>query len=207
MGTQVIIHGRINLKGNFEKSRQFIKSLNKSNDKYPWINAEMFSPGLTERPYYYEEPVIAFASDYSGLESRFTLFVIKFENVLKNIEFKTAKLQMETEYYGTYNFFWKSKSSNHKFEEEQLIETPEWYFGFGERSYWGDLTKPLEDKNIFSIDFEYPIKFDTKALAVLNAVTETININDEVYLNVGLKTLKEKLEPILTCGYINKMLD
>jgi hypothetical protein len=35
--------------------------------------------------------------------------MIKFENVLRNIEFDTAKIQMETEYYGTYNFFWKSK--------------------------------------------------------------------------------------------------
>lgn len=46
---------------------------------------------------------------------------------------------MEAEFYGTYNFFWKSKEGQSaRFEEkEKLIETDEWYFGSGHRGRWG----------------------------------------------------------------------
>jgi hypothetical protein len=157
MGAQTIIHGRIVLKGDFDKSKKFIKSLN-NDEKYPWIRSEMFSLGASNRPYYYDAPIVAFAADYKELEYDWMAFVIKFENVLRNIDFSTVKIQMETEFAGTYNFFWKSKSQNDKFDEkEKLIETDEWYFGYGYRNMWGALNEDLKEKDIFNIDFEYPI--------------------------------------------------
>ena len=206
MGVQTIVHGRISLKGDFEKSRQFIKSLN-NDDKHPWIRTEMFSIGASERPYFYDEPIIGFASSYKGLENDWTSFILKFENVLRNVEFDTAKIQMETEFYGTYNFFWKSKTSNDKFEEkEKLIETNEWYFGFGYRCRWGLLDEDLKDEHIFSMDFDYPIKFDPETLKEFNEATKEMEINQTIELGNKVKNY-DKLYSILTFGYINKMFD
>lgn len=206
MGVQTIIHGRISLKGNFEKSRQFIKSLC-NDEKYPWIRTEMFSLGSSERPYFYDEPIIGFASSYKGLEDDWTSFIIKFENVLNNIEFDTAKIQMETEFYGTYNFFWKSKTNTDKFEEkEKLIETNKWYFGYGYRCRWGLLDEELKEKHVFSIDFDYPIKFDIKTVNEFNEATKEMEIGQCIELGDSIKNY-QKLYPILIYGYVNKMFD
>jgi|JI10StandDraft_1071094.scaffolds.fasta_scaffold576540_2 hypothetical protein len=206
MGVQTIVHGRISLKGDFEKSREFIKSLS-NDDKYPWIRTEMFSLGANERPYFYDEPIIGFAASYKGLESDWTSFIIKFENVLSNIEFDTAKIQMETEFYGTYNFFWKSKTNSENFEEkEKLIENNEWYFGFGYRCRWGLLDEELKDEHIFRIDFEYPVKFDIKTLNEFNEATKEMEVGQVMDLGIKVKN-HDKLYSILTFGYINKMFD
>lgn len=160
MGVQTIIHGRIVLDHNsdYDATRNFIQSLS-NDDTYPWVRTEMFSIGSFDFPYMYDNPVIGFAADYKGLENHFKLFIKKFEHVLRNIPFETAKIQMETEFYGTYNFFWKSKKGFSKeYEpEEMMIETNEWYFGHGYRDRWGLLDEHLEQSHIFNINFEYPI--------------------------------------------------
>ncbi|MBL7706572.1 MAG: hypothetical protein JNM21_13590 [Taibaiella sp.] len=39
---------------------------------------------------------------------------------------------METEFYGNYNFFWKSKTGTESFKEEDaLIETEDWFSDSG----------------------------------------------------------------------------
>jgi hypothetical protein len=115
---------------------------------------------------------------------------------------------METEFYGTYNFFWKSKIGNDKkFEEgEQLIETDKWYFGYGYRCRWGLLDEELKEKHIFKIDFEYPIKFDNKTLTEFNEVVKEVGIGQVVYLDNKVKNY-ERLYSILTYGYVNKIFD
>lgn len=112
-----------------------------------------------ERPYYYQQPVIAFAADYKAIEYDWNDFILKFEHLLRHIEFDTAKIEIETEFYGNYNFFWKSKTGAELFKEEDaLIETEEWFFGFGHRNAWGHLREPLRPAHIFNIDFSYPVK-------------------------------------------------
>lgn len=206
MGVQTIVHGRISLKGDFEKSREFIRSLS-NDDKYPWIRTEMFSLGAKERPYFYDESIIGFASSYKALEYDWTSFIIKFENILSNIEFDTAKIQMETEFYGTYNFFWKSKTKQDNFEDkEKLIETNGWYFGYGYRCRWGLLDEELKDEHIFSMDFDYPVKFDLITLNEFNEATKEIEVGQVIDLGDKVKNY-EKLHSILTFGYVNKMFD
>ena len=86
----------------------------------------MFSLGATESPYYYENPIISFGASYKEVEHEWEFFILKFENILRNIEFETAKTQLETEILGTYNFFWKSKTGTDTYEKkEKLIETAE----------------------------------------------------------------------------------
>ncbi|MCD0472583.1 hypothetical protein [Flavobacterium sp. JAS] len=86
--------------------------------------------------------------------------IIKFEDILRQLDFETAKIQLETEIMGTYNFFWKSKkSAKDSFEDnDKLIEVDEWFFGFGNRSRWGTLETDLLEEDIFSLeDFKYPV--------------------------------------------------
>lgn len=158
MGFQTIVHGHICLKGNFENSRHYIRSLGEDN-QYPCIRAEMFSLGASESPYYYKNPIISFGASYKQVEHEWEFFILKFENILRNIEFETAKIQLETEILGTYNFFWMSKTGTDKFEEkEKLIETDEWYFGYGHRHRFGILEEPLTESHIYRLFyFNYPV--------------------------------------------------
>ena len=86
-----------------------------------------------------------------------------YESILKQLHFDTAKIQLETEILGTYNFFWKSKRNStvkENFDEkDKMIETELWFFGFGNRDRWGLLESELLPSEIFKIDhFKYPVE-------------------------------------------------
>ena len=86
-----------------------------------------------------------------------------YESILKQLHFDTAKIQLETEILGTYNFFWKSKRNStvkENFDEkDKMIETELWFFGFGNRDRWGLLESELLPSEIFIIDhFKYPVE-------------------------------------------------
>ncbi|MDX2001429.1 MAG: hypothetical protein SFW35_03300 [Chitinophagales bacterium] len=103
MGTQTIVYGRIILEDNPEKSIAYLKSL--SDENYPWIRAEHFSDGSLEWRYYYDNVVVGFGASYKGLEYDWGSFMLKFENVLRNISFENAKVEMEAEHsFGPYVF-------------------------------------------------------------------------------------------------------
>ncbi len=122
----------------------------------------MFGLGISEHSYY-EDPVITFGATYKQIEYHWKEFIITFENILKQLHFDTAKIQLETEIVGTYNFFWKSKRNStvkENFDEkDKMIETELWFFGFGNRDRWGLLESELLPSEIFKIDhFKYPVE-------------------------------------------------
>ncbi len=122
----------------------------------------MFGLGISEHSYY-EDPVITFGATYKQIEYHWKEFIITFENILKQLHFDTAKIQLETEILGTYNFFWKSKRNStvkENFDEkDKMIETELWFFGFGNRDRWGLLESELLPSEIFKIDhFKYPVE-------------------------------------------------
>ena len=197
MGVQTIVHGRIILNGDFKESIKVIKSL-KNDDKYPWIRTEMFSIGATEKPYYFEKPVITFGANYKGLEYFWNSFIIKFENILKKIEFDSVKIEMETEFMGTYNFFWKSKTKNESKKDNQihLLETEKWYFGFGHRDILGNLDEELKPEHIFDINFEYPNLLNIQTKIEFDSLIKNLELNVKEF---SVKKMDyEKLHPILT---------
>lgn len=196
MGTQAYAHGRIVLGRDIERSRAFLSSLS-DDAQYPWIRTEMFSMGATERPYYYEQQVVAFAASYKGLEDDIKAFVLKFEHILRHIDFDTAKVEIETEYMGTHHLFWRSKQTDcSNLEDECLIETSEWLFGMGYRSRWGTLLEDLPPQHFEIMGFEYPIRFDALALEQLYAALDAASDGEKVYLDHMFK-LWEPLYPIL----------
>lgn len=203
MGSQTIIHGRITLKGDIEAAQKFVRELR--DDNYPKICTEMFSIGATEYYSFYEEPVIAFAATYKSVEDDWDCFILKFEHLLRNIEFDTAKLQMETEYFGDYHFFWKSKTEHTRFEEkDKFIEMPEWFFGYGYRCVWGILEKGQDGAASFPFKFEYPVRPDEEILGELLRIAQAMeqgNLPQTVFINDHLTPEMQqapKLYPSLT---------
>ncbi len=188
MGSHTIIHGRITLKGDVEASQNVIRRLREN--PYPVISRDMFSLGATERYSFYDEPVLAFAATYKSVEDDWDCFVLKFEHLLRNIEFDTAKLQMETEYLGDYHFFWKSKTEHTRFEEkEKFIEMPEWYFGYGYRCMWGYLEEGHDGIPSFPFEFKYPVQPDEEILTELLRIVRAMeqgNLPQTVFINEHL---------------------
>ncbi len=159
-----IIHGRIELYGDYKKSISYLESL-KMDSSFPFLNSFMFNLVSPDEVKYYNSFVISFAMTYKGAEHDLSTFILKFEEVLRNIDFDTVKLQLETEILGTYNFFWKSKLGfgAENIVDEKLIETADWYFGTGSRSMFGVLLGDCELKELSDFfGFEYPIKFNCK---------------------------------------------
>lgn len=205
MGMQSIVHGRIILGKEPKKSIKIIKQL-KEDDKYPWIRPKMFSHTEIEIPYYYDEPVIAFAATYKHYD--WTSFVIKLECLLMKINFISVKMELESEYMGHFNFYWKSKRYRTQYEDkDKMIETRNWFFGVGKRDMYGSLLEDLDSSKvqILPIDFSYPIEFDKDILAATNSMIDKIKdapigkrINIEDYIKDKGITRNEKIYPILT---------
>ena len=188
MGTQSIVSGRIVISDNIKQAREFIQTF--ENDKhYPWIRAEMFSLGVNKGPFFYSEQVITFGATYKAVEFHWKDFILKFEHILRNIDFNTAKIQLETEFFGTYDFFWKKKVDRIAFEkEERLIETKEWFFGFGTRCMHGLLTTDT-DEAVFSMEeFTYPVIHDESEIEAYNTLLNNID-----HQKVGIKQYPYKL--------------
>jgi len=188
MGRETILHGRITLtydKAEQNKFRKFISTL-KGDVAYPWIRKEMFSFGATERPYYYDRPVIGFGANYKALEPQFTAFIIKFEHILRNIAFQDVKLQMETEIYGTFNFYWRSKKYDLSVDpKDNLIETDEWFFGQGYRSMHGSSDLDTNEHFDSNYGFDYPITFDQTVIDHFNKAlknSENFNLGEKIYI-------------------------
>ena len=171
MSEYTSIYGYAKIDSDYKKSADFIKNLRKDED-YPFINTSMFSLGDSERPYYYENPIFGFAATYKyfGLDlSDWNSFILKIENILRNIDFENAQIHIESS-IGDFTLYWESLNKNfHSKEKEndklvQLTKTNEWYFGFGKRNPFGgylDETQIFHDfedlRNIPSLNFKYPI--------------------------------------------------
>gem|GEM_PF-767448 len=211
---QSIIHGRIVLGKEPKKSIEIIQSL-KEDHKYPWIRPKMFSIGETESPYYYDEPVISFSATYKYYD--WTSFMIKLECLLMKIHFVSVKMQLENQFEGQFNFFWKSKeySSSYK-EKDRLTETDKWYFGVGHRDMWGYLLEDVENTGfpIQPLGFKYPIQFDERILNGVNLMIDKISqtpigkrIEIEDFIKDTRITRDDRIYPILTLLEWKEMID
>lgn len=169
------VYGYIKIDRDYQRSVDFIKGQIKEDDGYPFINANMFSFGDYEIPYYHENIMLGFAGTYKyfGFElDDWNAFILKMENILRNIDFESAQFHFETG-LGNYTLFWTRRQPSHVgeeyvkkyMEEYNLIRTEEWYFGFGKRSPfigYPEKIEPREDlRNITFFKFIYPVPLDS----------------------------------------------
>lgn len=169
------IHGYIKIYNGYTRATNFIKGLGKD-ETYPSINANMFSFGDWEIPYFYHNIMFGFAATYKnfGYElSDWNNFILKIENILRNIDFVNAQFHVSSS-LGEITLYWQKKGSSHLGKENDerfikeycLIKTDEWYFGFGKRSPQTgypdtDNLEPHEDLRNLGLGFIYPVPSET----------------------------------------------
>ena len=174
-------------------------------DCHPWLKKEMFNLSYLDSKYFFEQHALGFSATYKNLEggNDLEMFILNIESVLSKLDFETAKIQLETEMMGTFDFFWLSKKEDRKIEEkEMLVENKSWFFGMGHRNKWGHLLHELKAP-VFPVDFNYPIKFKTNVRETFNLFLEEINdfgVGSVIYLQ-GYMT-----EEIINDKYIRPIL-
>lgn len=181
-----IVYGRILSGNSIDENKKVINDLD-DEQPFPWILKEMFYFSALERPYYFDSQIITFGATYKQVEDDLTSWIIKFESILTKLDFITAKIQIETEICGTYDFFWKNKKYNYGNHDDAhylgmgLKVARDWYFGYGKRSMWG--TPDEDDSNyiteIHGLIQPFELTDDDKAL--LNSLSQHVGMNKLTY--------------------------
>lgn len=212
MGEISIIHGIIMVE-DVDLYKEAINAMD-SDDNFPWVRPEMFNLCGEKWPYYYDTPVATFGATYKRLNGGVELseFILKFEHFLQQIKFDFAKIRLETEFMGGFEFFWSIKRGNKDefYAKKGLIESDKWFFGYGIRHMFG----MLEEQNPKPpIDFQYPIAFNPKVKEVFNSSLPELNqldIETKVYINdcPKLKVVfgNDHAHLVLTYLKINKII-
>ncbi|UZR96782.1 hypothetical protein [Chondrinema litorale] len=174
MGEISIVHGIIKVE-DLDLYEKTVESM-EIDENYPWIRPEMLNLCGDERPYYYESPIATFGATYKNLVggTSWSEFILKFEYFLSKIKFDFARIRLETEFMGDYEFFWGGKRGvdNEFYAGKDLIEQDRWYFGYGVRNMFGGLN---EQEPKLPFDFQYPIEFDSKILEEFSFILPELN--------------------------------
>lgn len=157
-------YGAILIDREYEVSKEFIKNgiLEK---QYHYFHPDIFSTGIREIPYYYDDILFSFgrtAKYFASTINELQNFIIEFEDILKNIDFKNAQVRIDTD-YANYNLFWQNKlklRENEKIEaiqhfikcEVKYFESEKFFFGLGEVDLYTGWAEKDSDEKI--ADFE-----------------------------------------------------
>lgn len=164
MGFQSVVSGYITLKGsNIEKDIHFLREY-KDDGEFPWILRDMFSIPDFTHPYHYNNPIVAFAATYKQIAVFWTEWMIKFEQILRNLNFEAANITLETGECGNYFFYWESKDTSSDLyafqktykQSEKLFESDSWFYGYGFRDSNGFL---ISGEEIDDVDMTYLTNF------------------------------------------------
>jgi|GEM_PF-1393070 hypothetical protein len=190
MGYVSYIHGRIISGAALDANKKAIAELPPADIQTgPMILSEMFNTWQLEKGRYYFNPVISFGASYKGVEWDLKAWLLKFENLLRRLEFDTAAVKLETEIYGTHEFFWKSRKYayfDHSYErylEDGLTPTPHWFVGYGSRDMFGGLLDEEEQRrsrdicyNEFKLDLSFTLT--PEMLDMLKALYKQVGLNN-----------------------------
>ena len=170
-----MVHGVVVL-NDLPLFQQVLRTM-KPDQNFPWLRADMFNVGPTTLPYYYQRPVVTFGTSYKNLDggSNWSEFILKFEYLLAKLDFDYARIRLETECFGDYEFFWGQKTGAPAsfYGNTDLIERDRWFFGYGCRHMFGSLLH--EEVPELPYDFQYPIAFDEDAKRSFNEAIPKLN--------------------------------
>ncbi len=174
MGNIAIVHGIIKLE-DLAVYKNVVKAM-EADENYPWVRSEMFNLCAKQPPYYYKNPIATFGATYKNLDGGVALsvFILKFEHLLSIIEFDFARIRLETEIMGDYEFFWGAKkdATDKFYARHDLVETDHWFFGYGKRHMFGELEESVPK---LPPDFQYPITFHHPTKEAFNAILPELN--------------------------------
>jgi len=94
-------------------NRQVVESL-PDGDGWPFICREMFGiSGFDEMAGTYQTQVIHFGASYRAIEYEWQLWMKKFEELLQQMYWVSAKVHLETELSGVHTFIWDCEGGFH----------------------------------------------------------------------------------------------
>lgn len=206
MGEIAILHGRI-IMNDKESGNEFFRNYNDRN--HPLLPKESFNLNLLNSEHYRYNPILTFGRTYKYLTggNEWRQLILKFEHILMNLNFDNAKLYLETEYMGNYEFLWKSTQVNNG---KDLSFYPGRHSMFGSKLEQSDPLLPN--------DTEYPIQFNQEILNRFNAIIPELNeypINSKIIITkpyghklwghdaVRVILTKLQLDKIVEWGYEN----
>ena len=148
-----------------ESGNEFFR--NYSDKNQPLLPKEAFNLDLLNSDNYRYNPILTFGKTTKYLNGGYEWkqLILKFEYILMNLNFDNAKMYLETEFLGNYEFFWRVIQSKEKGKKL--------FFGTGRYSMSGN--KIEESDSRFPLDTEYPIKFDVEILTGFNSIVNQLN--------------------------------
>lgn len=159
LGEIAILHGRI-IMNDKESGNKFFRNYKDSN--HPLLPKESFNLALLNSEHYRYNPILTFGRTYKYLTggNEWRQLILKFEHILMSLNFDNAKMYLETEFMGNYEFTWKSINLENS---KQLQFSP---------------SRNANDSDpVMPNDTEYPIKFNERILERFNsAIIELNNI-------------------------------
>lgn len=95
-------------------------------DGWPFLSRDMFGvTGMSESEGTYQTQVIHFGASYRAIEYEWQDWLAKFESVLREMHWISAKVHLETELSGHHTFMWETHGSAHQ-PGESLSVRCEW---------------------------------------------------------------------------------
>ena len=141
MGETSIVFGRISTYGKEEIQHNInvISALPSETEGYSMFTNEMFNRNTLNGKMNY---TFGFARSYKNIEQRWENWIDEFEQLIRSLKWETINVILETEMFGTHQYFWQKKFYRDNQEVPRkndygLIEKEEWYFGEGHRNFWG----------------------------------------------------------------------
>ncbi|SEL62340.1 hypothetical protein SAMN05216214_11580 [Atopomonas hussainii] len=93
---------------------------------WPFFSRGMFGVGQVAGDGLYQTQVISFGASYQAVEYEWSLWVEKFEALLRRLYWANAIVHLETELNGRHTFRWESDEGFHTPEDSQLSLRCEW---------------------------------------------------------------------------------
>ena len=184
MGEASAVFGRITSYGAKDNSTNLnvVENLPSQSNGYSKFTKEMFNRNELHGSGDY---TIGFARSYKNVESYLEEWIDEFEDILEDMKWQNVKVIIETEMYGSHQYFWTTKSASNidsklLIEPYNLIEKKKWYFGEGHRNFWG-MHSTLGWRN----DFE-----ELRTLKTLSYLLDK-SITNDVISTIKRKDLKQ----------------
>lgn len=144
MGHHTTVYGRI--KGATWKTDDYyrlhrlnaevINNLPGEDEVFPWLNRSMFSIANTQGVY--RNQIITFGASYKTLEYEWDEWLIKFEEILKQLFFYDAVIHVDFEIMGEYMHEWEiemEKAKEFWYRDTPVVYPTFRYKGNGPRSF------------------------------------------------------------------------
>lgn len=211
-----LVHGYILLGEKEKEALAYIHSLGR--DKlYPSINSNMFTSSDNDYPDWYDNNVLGFAATYKQIEfdDDWFCFMIKFEHILKNIDFESVLINLDSEFCGSFHFYWQKTLRQNIDRPEEFIynEVNNWYFGYAYGKQYDAPMKPLNTGNLVPPgNFKYPLEFPKEQVHLFNDFLERIDkdLNIKIYpyqYKVMIIDYYNYILPILTKLIVEKKIE